>query len=181
MMKYDEMNPAQKMTADRMKNAYPMDERTMQVNEKRLALCGVIAIFYVVVRVIYVGFHGELAVPELVLLFLMVAAMTLIDRKNDVHSLPQFMGRTLDPKPSARGKRIGQYLLGAMLLAASWTAMDYFGAFVGWNEPVKGALVDFGISTVIFFLFDLILGEYKVRKYNSYMAKMEAEENNLDD
>lgn len=180
-MKYNEMTTAQKMTADRLTANYQLDERTMQVNEKRLAICGVIAIFYVAVRIVYVGFQGNLAVPELVLLFLMFAAGTLVDRRNEIHALPQFMGRTLDPKPAARPKRIGMYLLGALLLSASWTAMDYFGNLIGWSEPVQGVLADIAISTAVFFLIDLIFGEWKVSRYNRYLAKMEAEENDLSD
>ena len=164
---------------EKITKRYPVDERISQVNEKRLAVCGVIAIFYVIIRLIYVGFQGELALPELILLFLMAGAMAMVDRKNNIHELPRFLGRPLDPAPSARGKRIGMYLLAAAGLAASWAAMDYICGVVRWDAPIKGVLADTGICVVVFFLFNLIIGESKVRKYNCYMKQAEEEENDL--
>ena len=164
---------------EKMTERYPVDERISQVSEKRLAVCGAIAMMYAAVRIIYVGFRGELAVPELVLLFLMVGAMALIDRKNDVYELPRFFGRPLDPKPSARGKRCGVYLLAAAGLAGSWAAADYFCNVFHWGTPETGILADFAVCTVIFFLIDFVWGEHKVKQYNKYQAKLEAEENDL--
>ena len=43
----------------------------------------------------------------------------------------------------------------------------------------QDALADVGISTAVFFLINFILGESKVRKYNSYMKKLEEEENDI--
>ncbi|MBR5371613.1 MAG: hypothetical protein IK130_05295 [Oscillospiraceae bacterium] len=164
---------------EKLTQKYPVDERTAQVNEKRLAVCGVVAIFYVVVRIIYVGFHGELAVPEIVLLFLMLICMIGVDRQNEVHTLPQFMGKPLDPSPAARGKRIGIYLLTGLGLAGSWTAMDYFGSIVGWTDRTLGTIADFAIIGTVCFVLNFIVEERKVKSYNRYMAKLEAEENDL--
>ena len=59
----------QQKLADKITQAYPVDERVSAVNDKGLAACGIIAIFYVIGRIIYVGIKGGLALPELVLLF----------------------------------------------------------------------------------------------------------------
>ena len=110
---------------------------------------------------------------------MMAGAMALVDRKNDIHELPRFLGRPLDPAPSARRKRIGMYLLAAFGLAASWTAMDFLCKVLPWGTPITGVLADVGISIAVFFLINFILGESKVRKYNSYMKKLEEEENDI--
>lgn len=178
-MKYSEMTPAQKKTADRIRKAYPTDERVSRVNEKRLAVAGVIAIFYVIVRIIYVGFHDGLAVPELVLLFLMVLAMWGVDLQNDVHELPRFFGKQLDPAPSARGKRFLIYLGASALLAGTWAAADYFTGLTGWDSRLAGTAIDFGITFAVCFLLTAFAGERKVRSYNRLMQQMQDEENDL--
>ncbi|MCR5306500.1 MAG: hypothetical protein K6E36_08390 [Oscillospiraceae bacterium] len=179
-MKYSEMTPAQQKTADKLRKAASGDERVAQVSEKRLAIAGVIAVFYVVVRILYVGFRGELAVPELVLLFLMVLAMWGVDLQNGVHELPKHFGKELDPAPAARGRRIGFYALAAALLSASWTAADHFLNIFAWKAAgAYGFVTDALIGFAVFFLFNLLSGEWKVRRYNRYMQKLEAEENDL--
>ena len=178
-MKYSEMTPMQQKTADKIRKACPTDERTSQVNEKRLAVAGVIAIFYVIVRIIYVGFHDELALPELVLLFLMVFAMWGVDLQNNVHELPRFFNRTLDPAPSARGKRFLIYLASSAFLAGTWTAADYLTGIVGWENKIIGFVIDFGIMLAVCFLLTAFSGERKVKAYNRYQAQLDAEENDL--
>lgn len=179
-MKYSEMTPSQQKTADKIRKAYPTDERISQVNEKRLAVAGVIAVFYVIVRIIYVGFKGGLAVPELVLLFLMVLAMWGVELQNNVHALPKHFGKELDPAPAARGRRIGFYALAAALLAGTWTAAAHFLNIAAWKaEGPAGFVCDLLISFAVIFLINLLLGEWKVRSYNRYQKQLEAEENDL--
>lgn len=178
-MKYSEMTPAQKKAADKIRSAYPTDERVSAVNEKRMAAAGAIAILYVIVRIIYVGFRGELALPELVLLFLMVFVMWGIDLQNSVHELPKFFGKELDPAPSARAKRFLIYLASSAFLAGSWTAVDYFSGLIERENKLAGAAVDFGIGLVICLLLTAFCGERKVKGYNRYQQQLEAEENDL--
>ena len=110
-----------KTANEQMVDLYKTDERTAQVNEKGLAACGVAAIFYVTFRIIYVGFHGELAVPELVLLFIMAAMMSLVKKKNHLHELPVLFGKRLDPAPEAFPKRLLLYVLSALRLSVAWS------------------------------------------------------------
>ena len=77
-----------KKLAKKLRGAYETDERLDAVNTQGLAACGMIAILYVIVRIIYVGFHGGLALPELVLLFLMGLAIRKVNRQHKVHELP---------------------------------------------------------------------------------------------
>ena len=113
-----------KTSAEQMVERYKADERTAQVNEKGLAACGVAAIFYVTFRIIYVGFRGGLAVPELVLLFVMAAMMSLVKKKNNLQELPVLFGRRLDPAPEAFPKRLLLYVLSALRLSVAWTLLD---------------------------------------------------------
>ena len=101
-MKQDEA--FRKKPAKKLRGAYETDERMGAVNTQGLAACGMIAILYVIVRIIYVGFHGGLALPELVLLFLMGIAIRKVNRQHKVHKLPTVFGKVVDPSPKARGK-----------------------------------------------------------------------------
>lgn len=100
-MKQDEA--FRKNLAKKLRGAYETDERLDAVNTQGLVACGMIAILYVIVRIIYVGVHGGLALPELVLLFLMGLAIWKVNRQHKVHKLPTVFGKVVDPSPKARG------------------------------------------------------------------------------
>lgn len=168
----------------KMKTAYPhADERTSMVSEKGLAACGVIAIFYVMIRIVYVGFKGGLAVPELVLLFVMLFAINIVNHQNKVYPIPTIFGKSLDPSPEAKGKRIALYALNALPLALSWALLDMF-LFTDITEQsnsISQFIIDFSAMFVVAFIVDTILNENSIRKYNNYSAQLEAEENDLSD
>lgn len=170
--------------AQKMKTAYPhADERTSMVSEKGLAACGVIAIFYVFIRITYVGFHGDLAVPELVLLFVMLFAINRVNHQNKVYPIPTIFGKSLDPSPGAKGKRIALYALNALPLALSWALLDMF-LFTDIMERSNGIsqfIIDFTGMFIVAFIADTILNENSIKKYNKYYALLEAEENDLSD
>lgn len=166
-----------KTANEQMVDLYKTDERTAQVNEKGLAACGVAAIFYVTIRIIYVGFHGELAVPELVLLFVMVAMMSLVKRKNHLHELPVLFGKRLDPSPEAFPKRLLLYVLSALRLSVAWTLMDVFANITGLDSVPLTVGLDLTLGTLIFALFDMLINEKQIRAYRSEQAKLDAEEN----
>lgn len=168
--------------AEKMKKAYPYaDERTSMVSEKGFAACGVIAIFYVLIRIIYVGINGDLALPELVLLFIMVFAINRVNHQNKVFPLPNIMGKALDPAPSARGKRLALYALNALPLAISWTVIDMLTDVTGQSGGFRQLIIDFISMFTVAFVFDSIVYEKSVRKYNAHLAELEAEENDLSD
>ena len=158
---------------------HPFDERISQVSQMRLAVCGILAIPYILYRIIHAWFSGENAVPELVLLTMMTAATALVERINNVYSMPTMIGRQLNPAPSARGKRITVYLFDAAVIAAAITLLDYFCNFIGWSSSLTGALLLFALAALLTFLFNIVWGEHKVKQYNKYQAKLEAEENDL--
>lgn len=166
-----------KTANEQMVDLYKTDERTAQVNEQGLAACGVAAIFYVTIRIIYVGFHGELAVPELVLLFVMVAMMSLVKRKNHLHELPVLFGKRLDPSPEAFPKRLLLYVLSALRLSVAWTLMDVFANITGLDSAPLTVVMDLTLGTLIFALFDMLINEKQIRAYRSEQAKLDAEEN----
>lgn len=99
------------MKNKRMKIARIAHDMNQEELAKRVGVTrqtiGMIAILYVIVRIIYVGFHGGLALPELVLLFLMGLAIRKVNRQHKVHKLPTVFGKVVDPSPKARGKRLG--------------------------------------------------------------------------
>lgn len=168
--------------ADKLKTAYPYaDERTSLVSEKGLAACGIIAIFYVFARIVYVGFHGGLALPELVLLFIMVFAIKRVNYKNKVFPLPTVMGKALDPAPSTKGKRIALYALNALPLAVSWTVIDMLTDVTGQSGGIKQLITDFLSMFIVAFIFDTIVNEIRIKKYNAHSAELDKLENDLSD
>ena len=72
-MKQDEA--FRKNLAKKLRGAYETDERMDAVNTQGLAACGMIAILYVMVRIIYVGVHGGLALPDLLRLLLQLLSL----------------------------------------------------------------------------------------------------------
>lgn len=168
--------------AEKLKTAYPYaDERTSMVSEKGLAACGVIAIFYVIIRIIYVGINGGLALPELILLFIMVFAINRVNERNKFFPLPSVMGRALDPAPSAKGKRIALYALNALPLAVSWAVVDMLTNVTGQSGGFGQIVTDFISMFIVAFVFDAFMYEAKVKKYNAHLSELEAEENDLSD
>lgn len=168
--------------AGKMKKAYPYaDERTSMVSEKGLAACGVIAIFYVFIRIMYVGFHGGLALPELVLLFIMVFAIKRVNHQNKVFPLPTVMGKALDPAPNAKGKRIALYALKALPLAVSWTVIDMLTDVTGQSGGLRQLMTDFISMFIVAFVFDTIINEISIKKYNAHSAELDDMENDLSD
>ena len=166
----------QQKLADKITQAYP-DEREQAVNDKGLAACGVVAIFYVIVRIIYVGIKGGLALPELVLLFLMVLAMTVVKRKNNVYELPKstLLGLPLDTSSTrkARITRILNYLGDSVIFGVVMGAFEFF---LGHERNISDLVTGFIIAVVISFIIDIIYGEIKVKKYNAYMKTLDDEE-----
>lgn len=179
MMKYTELTGWKKHSAQKMTETYPTDERTQRINEKGLAACGAVAFLYIAGRIIYCGFKGDLAVPELVLLFVMVIVLAAVNRQNQLHELPLVLGKRLDPSPRAKGKRIGLYALNSLIYAASWTAADALIGITGWEPFALGLIADFTIGFATWFFVDFFFYERKIKRYNSYMAQLEAEENDL--
>lgn len=176
-MKQDEA--FRKNLAKKLRGAYETDERLDAVNTQGLAACGMLAILYVIVRIIYVGVHGGLALPELVLLFLMGLAIWKVNRQHKVHKLPTVFGKVVDPSPKARGKRLGLYTLNGAALALTWSLMDLFGDITGQGMCVRQFAIAFMMTLVISFLMDLVISERKIQKYNAYIVRLEAEENDL--
>lgn len=168
-----------KTSAEQMVESYKADERTAQVNEKGLAACGVAAIFYVTFRIIYVGFRGGLAVPELVLLFVMAAMMSLVKKKNNLQELPVLFGRRLDPAPEAFPKRLLLYVLSALRLSVAWTLLDVFGKVTGLDSMPLTVVMDLTLGTLIFALIDMLINEKQIRAYRREQARLDAEENRL--
>ena len=179
MMKKSELTGWKKETAEKLTAAYPGDERTARANEKGLAACGAVAFLYIVARLIYVGFHGELALPELVLLFIMFLVLGLVNRQNSVYELPRVLGKQLDPAPAAKGKRFMFYALNALLYSGSFAVADLIVDINHLKPMAFQIATDFAIGFATWFIVDVLYYEHKVKRYNGYMAKLEAEENDL--
>ncbi len=178
-MKNTEMTGWKQRTAQRLSETYPTDERTQRVNEKGLAACGAVAYLYVAARIIYVGIRGSIAVPELVLLFLMMLVLFGVNRQNDVHELPLVLWRRLDPAPAAKGGRIARYALNALVYAGLFAIADLIFGINPVEQTAVQIAMDFAIGLAVWFLVDLIYYEHKIKQYNSYIAGLEAEENDL--
>ena len=173
----------QQKMADKITAAYPVDERVSAVNDKGLAACGVIAIFYSIGRIVYVGFKGSLALPELILLLVMVAAMTMVERQNHVYNCPKTIigGKPLDTgmTKKARKSRMLYYLGDSVVFAVIMSVITFFGDKNSRN--IVSMAVEFGVCLVICFLLDYFLEERKVRKYNEYMNSLCGEEDDKND
>ena len=168
--------------AEKMRAAYPnVDERTSVVSRDGMAACGVISIFYVFITIIYVGFNGGLALPELVLLFVMLFAINRVNYRNRVFPLPSIYGKAVDPAPAAKGKRIGLYALNSLPLAVSWALYDTITNITGQSNVPLQIITDFSLMFIVAFIIDTILNEAKVKKYNNNLNMLEKEENDLSD
>lgn len=174
----------QKKAADKIASAYQTDERISRVNETGLAACGVVAIIYVVARIIYIGFKGEIALAELVLLALMGIALGITNSKNKVYTIPTFFGKQLDISQNSHGliNRMKWYLAEAAFFATTWSALDIFLEVTEFTKSVvMDTVINFGITLIVVFVLDLIIYEPKVKKYNNYLSQLEEDENNLED
>ena len=169
----------QQKLADKITQAYPVDERVSAVNDKGLAACGIIAIFYVIGRIIYVGIKGDLALPELILLFVMVAAITFVNGKNHVYNIPTTIlsRRPLDTEPTkkAKKKRLLYYLGDSAIFATAMSAFTFI--FEKDSRHFTEIITEFVICFIISYVFDYFLEERKVKKYNEYMKTLDDEEN----
>lgn len=125
--------------------------------------------------------NGDLAVPELILFFIMMFAISRVNHQNKVYPIPTVFGKSLDPSPTAKGRRIALYALNALPMALSWTLIDMFTDVTGQTGGVTQAAVDFVSMFIVAFIVDTILNENRINKYNKYSAQLEAEENDLSD
>lgn len=57
--------------------------------------------------------------------------------------------------------------------------MELSGDITGQGMCVRQFAIAFMMSLVISFLMDLVINERKIQKYNAYIARLEAEENDL--
>ena len=174
-----EMTPWQRETAARLKEKYPADERTALVNEKGLAACGGIAFLYIVGRLIYCGFKGSLAVPELVLLFVMAAVMASVKRQEGITELPTVLNKRLDPAVMTLPKRMGWYLLDSLFYAGSYAVADLIFGITNGSGTVGGFISDFAIGMAVWFLLTMAMKESAIKRYRKMNAQLEAEENDL--
>lgn len=179
-------NQSKEAFKEKYTQKYHADERESDVTKEGLAAGGAIAIVYCVVRIIYLGLaKSRLAIAELILLFLIVIVITVIEHQNKMYTIPTYFGRKLNTSTDKKAKmsRILMYLGDACAFAATYTACDIIFDFTNklTKSVVLDAAIDFGITLVIAFALDYILGEHKVKKYNAYLKQLEEEENNLDD
>lgn len=168
--------------AARLRNqSAPTDERTAAVNEKGLAAAGAIAILYVVARLIWCGFHGELAVPELVLLFVMVLVMSAVKKQNGVYDMPRMFGVELDPAHVSLKKRMLYYAAESVIYAGSYTLVDFLLGITSWNRSIGGVIADFAIGFAVWMLITALLNEHAIKKCAAANAALDAEELDAED
>ena len=177
----------QKKLAEKLKKRYPTDERISASNTKALAYCGMAAIAYDVIMITYESFrkNGN-PIPEMILLAVIAIIITAVKRKDRIVERPEAAGKLLDTGTTAgaRIKRFAMYLLESLLFVAGLAAADFISVKAGIT-PADSRLIDHPRAAVIFFvisfLFALILGERKAKKYNAYQKQLDEEENSLDD
>ena len=176
MKKYS--NERQQKIAEKIVETYPVDERVSAVNNKGLAACGVIAILYCIGRIIYVGFAKDnLALPEFVLLIVMVVAITFVERRNHVYNFPKTMsGREINTEPTKKGKkkRILYYFEDSAVFAAAMTAATYI--FEKDSREFSTLAAEFATCIIILFLLDFILTENQVKGYNKYLKSLDEDD-----
>ena len=164
--------------AERLRKQYPMeDERTAAVNSQGLAAAGSIAILYAVGRMIYFGFRGELALPELILLFVMVIVIVAVQRQHGIFNLPRMFGKVLDPAVIGKKQRLKYYAGEAAIYAGSYSLLDYLTGITGWSRTVGGLLADFAIGFTVWLLGTYLINELRIRRYQQTAAALDAEEN----
>ncbi|MCQ2433674.1 MAG: hypothetical protein MJ062_00360 [Oscillospiraceae bacterium] len=148
------------------------DERVGLVATNGLALCGAAAFIYVVVRIIWCGIHGALAVPELVLLGIMALCIYLNNRANNVANLPRIFGIQLSAAPQDRMKRFGLYAAEAFAFSLVCGLLDYLASH-DFSDTWKAALISF----VVVFLLNIVMNELAVKRYLAQLTRLNAEEN----
>lgn len=169
---------------EKITDEYQTDERLSRINEKTLAWCGICAIFYVVIRIIYVGFKGKLAVEELALLGVMSLCIVFSECANRVCTVPTVLGMRLNTEKTKKA-RLQRMLLYAADSAALAVFISILTLVFDVKElsinAIKGCLGELLVSFVVFFIITYIWTELKVRRYNKHIKVMEEDENNLDD
>lgn len=158
-------NEKKQQVAEKIVEKYHTDERVSAVNRDALAVCGVIAILYCLGKFFYVAVRGSFAVSEFVLLMIMALAITIVNMKNHIYDFPKTItGRELNVEMNRSGllNRIKYYLSDSLFFAVVLTAFDVI--LDKEKNDIHYYVVDFFIVLVIFFLFDFIIVEWKVKK-----------------
>lgn len=157
------------------------DERTAVVNKSALAVCGIIALIYCIIKIVYCLLCGKSAVSETILLFVLLLVTTKVQDKNLLYPPPIIYGKTLDPSPSAKIKRIGWYILNSLPITIILPIADAILKISGNPPKILQLIIDFVIMFVIAFLSDLIPNEITIKKYNKLNAQLDEDENDLSD
>lgn len=164
-----------------MKNNLLHDERTTVVNKSALAVCGIIAFVYCIIKITYGLICGQSAVSETVLLFVLLFVATKVQDKNMLYSLPIIYGKPLDPSPTAKTKRIGWYILNSLPIAIILPIADAVLKISSNPPKIINLIIDFLLMFIIAFLSDIIFNEITIKKYNNLNAKLDEDENDLND
>ncbi len=155
------------------------DERTQKISQNGLAICGVISIFYVIGRIIYMGFvKDRLALPEIILLLVFCAVLSFNDLKNNNFDFSEY-DKKYDTSPTKEGKRnrFKRYALHSLVFAFAFATMDiiFLGDIFSKKIWLEG-IITFVSMYATSFIIDSLVGEHKVKKYNKFMDSLEDDE-----
>lgn len=160
-------------------NTYVEDERIKTINQKGLAACGAVAIFYSLGKILYMGFaKNKLALPELILFLIFSAIIWFNNIKNNNYDFSEY-GKKYDTSLTGEGKRsrLKKYAVHNLMFAVTFTAADliFLGDVFSKSIWLEGALTFIGLY-IIGFTVDYLVNENKVKKYNKFMDSLEEQE-----
>ncbi len=178
--------------------AQPMDERQSQITQKAIVYAFVFLIICLFAATIYqIATTGDVGWE----LFGIIgaSAVILISRRllGDVEQPLDYKNRPLPTGASKAEKmvRCKNYAVGSAWFGLAFAVMDVLLIAFGENEVTdyelaelifpdlgKGAtiavtaVIAFGTMFLVSFVFDAIIGEWKVKRYNQLMEQLDAEE-----
>lgn len=179
----DRQKLEEKILADaRKKNGgEPLDERIQQENSLAISAAFSLGVVFDLVMILYYFFtrNIEKSYPYVAQLLVMSLALGLVSLGKNSSKPPKTMyGKAVNADKGLKPfmKRVLACSVEMLIFAAMLIGFDIY-----IDKKISGSIIgDALVTAVTLILTDVIVCEYRVRRYRSYLAKLDAEENDLD-
>ncbi len=179
------------------------DERQMQIRAKStlitlvfVLLCLLAATIYRVVTTDNIGWEFWVILGSLLVMLISGRVLGDVEAPKDIMNRPLPLGNSKKDKKA----RIKNYVLGSCVFALACAVMDIILITSGKDDltdmdlaemifPNLGrtetiivtAVIAFVSMFIISFICDYLIDEHRVKRYNKLMAKLDAEEDDMDE
>jgi len=173
-----------------------MDERQFKIASRSWAITVLITYIYLLVEITYKYSTTKdisACTWEIVLLIVMTVVMWISQRKDEAVSLPRTIsGKEVSTELNSQGKhsRLKYYFIDSFVFSVSMIIISVIfylfaniplGFYFKISEVSEGfnlficTVIEFTILFLVSFMFNYIWIEYKVKKYNKAIQKLEDE------